>query len=895
MVSEIDGHPVENELQFEMIEPKRQFEIASPVNPRVRYPEKMSMGADSIDFGFMYSEHKMMCMQTTSSGLLDHTGRDYPISFSMNLLRRELVIEFPHAVPIENGSSITNYRVDEIRFLVPFRDLATIWEVDEARDKRSLVFSLRSPPQFFRKTQYVEKTHDEGRYWTDFKAWARQTEIDNPNQPRATNAITFKNERAVIDIGRWTTYKINFLGMMTRRDIYNKIHDALVDYNVEIFRPGSFSVIPKNKASVWDVIDKPSKPQKDNWLSELANDVLQLSWPIRYQLESCISLGRINERSITREFILELLKISARSEREALIKMELAVDSSKPRFYDPMEIFHLPIPRETYSRRLPKHCIMQRSATVTPTTMYLSAPAPEMSNRVLRQYTEHADRFLRVRFTDEKNEGRVHATTDEKNLKVFNRVYQCLRYGIKIGDRHFEYLASGNSQFRENGAYFFAPTKYLKTEDVRKSMGTLDNIKSISKYASRLGQCFSTTRAIRHANLKAIEIDDVEYKGHNFTDGVGKITQYVASLIASELRLPNTGQGVPSVFQFRMGGAKGVVSVWSDIKDMREMQLRPSQWKFMAPWQGIEIIRWSAFSAARLNRQLINVLKSLRVPDSIYMEKLDAEIGRLNMAMKDDTEALAMLQQHVDANQTTLDIACVIFDGFIQAKDPFAVSMLRLWRSWSLKLLKEKAAIPVKDGAFVLGCTDETATLEGWVEGAIGRAGSDRESRKKALPQIFIQVPDSKNPGKYKVIEEICIVARNPSLHPGDIRVVQAVDLPQLHHIRDAVVFSQKGDRDVPNMCSGGDLDGDDFVVIWDQALIPPSSEWDYPAMDFTGPKGEEVANVTMPDVARFFVQFMQKDTLRTIANAHQANADLLDFGVRSDRCEYTVSSLQRP
>jgi len=34
--------------------------------------------------------------------------------------------------------------------------------------------------------------------------------------------------------------------------------------------------------------------------------------------------------------------------------------------------------------------------------IYFGTPYVETSNRVLRQYAEHADRFLRVRFTDEK-------------------------------------------------------------------------------------------------------------------------------------------------------------------------------------------------------------------------------------------------------------------------------------------------------------------------------------------------------------------------------------------------------------------------------------------------------------------------------------------------------------
>lgn len=619
-------------------------------------------------------------------------------------------------------------------------------------------------------------------------------------------------------------------------------------------------------------------------LSELSNEVLHLPWPVRYQLESCISQGCISERNITRQFVETLNDIAQKNEQQALVKLEAAADTQK-RFYNPMDIFDLSIPRNTFAKKLPKHCMLQRSATVTPSTIYFSTPTAEMSNRILREYQAHADRFLRVRFTDEKNEGRIHSTYDNSSMPIYNKVHQCLKYGIKIGDRTFEFLAAGNSQFREHGAYFFCPTPFLTTDMIRAKMGSFGHIKTVAKYASRLGQCFSTTRSIRHTSIKIKEIDDVKRNGYNFTDGVGKISQYLSSIIATELRLPTASTSTPSLFQFRMGGSKGVVAVSPDIKDLCQIQIRESQYKFPAVYQGIEIIRWSSYSTPRLNRQLITVLKSLRVPDHVYIKKLDTELARINGAMKDEATAIEMLQQQVDFNQMTLELAGIIHDGFIANKDPFAVSMLNLWRSWSLKLLRTKAAIPIKDGAFLLGCTDETAVLRGYFEGAIAGAGTASADRIKALPEIFVQIPDFEQEGKHKVIESVCIVARNPSLHPGDIRVVRAVDKPELRHLRDVVVFPQTGDRDIPNMCSGGDLDGDDFVVIWDKDLIPPSSEWDYPAMNFTGPKAKEVGNVTIDQIASFFVQYMQKDTLRSIATWHIANADRLTDGVRHSRC----------
>jgi RNA-dependent RNA polymerase len=45
------------------------------------------------------------------------------------------------------------------------------------------------------------------------------------------------------------------------------------------------------------------------------------------------------------------------------------------------------------------------------------------------------------------------------------------------------------------------------------------------------------------------------------------------------------------------------------------------------------------------------------------------------------------------------------------------------------------------------------------------------------------------------VVEEKVVVAKNPCLHPGDVRVLRAVDVKALHHLVDCVVFPQRGSR----------------------------------------------------------------------------------------------------
>ena len=467
--------------------------------------------------------------------------------------------------------------------------------------------------------------------------------------------------------------------------------------------------------------------------------------------------------------------------------------------------------------------------------------------------------------------------------EVFTRVKRILSNGIIIGDRRYEFLACGNAQFREHGSYFFAPLPHLSTEKMRKWMGLFTDIKTVPLYLARLGQCFSTTRAIQSASTKLNEMDDIERNGYNFSDGVGMISPLLAHLVASELGILQHCEEPPSVYQIRAGGCKGIVAVCPTL-GATEIYIRRSQYKFPAPNDGLEIIRWSQYACANLNRQLILILSALGVPDRVFSQKLRLQLLNLEKAMTDDKTALAILQKDIDHNQMTLTVASMILNGFQKTEEPFLTSLLHLWRAWSIKYLKEKARITISGGGLLLGCVDETSTLRGHYNDAPKPpANGSIQEKAKYVPEVFVQL--SKNAqGKPEVITGPMLLARNPSLHPGDVRIVCGVDVPALRHLKDVVVLPQTGDRDVASMCSGGDLDGDDFLVIWDEDMLP--TEWNVEPMDYSRPPMvKHGRDIGIDDLTTFFVTYMKNDTLSRIAQAHLANADFLDDGVKDEKC----------
>jgi RNA-dependent RNA polymerase len=830
-------------------------------------PEALYVGGIGIEFGIMRQPDEMLIMR--------YLGEPDNRSPQLVVDLRNQNLELNFSIQSKSGDR-TVERYFKLR--IPFSQLTKgILEDRNADGKTSFVIPLEAPPLAFRKTSHVQDTHDpKSTEWNDRQAWYRQVSVESDARAAASRTAQLQNDDSFIDVGRWLCYRFELRGVPH----LHQLRAALAKHGIQV-RQQSIRGARAEGSSLWDWLGS----RKTSFF-EMSDGIIHIPFAVRYQLEACISQGCLHESNLSAEWAKKLLDLDATipmpttselNQNPRAMKLLEKVLESKQRFYNAMDIFGLLNKVNTTQKKVPRYCTMVRSATVTATTIYFNSPSMDTSNRVIRQFRQHEDRFLRVKFRDESYKGIIMNYGDEMD-ELFTRVKRTMKNGIVVGDRHYEFLAYGNSQFREHGAYFFAPTSTLTTEMIRDWMGDFEGIKTVAKYASRLGQCFSTTRAM--PNSVAINrIPDIERNGYCFTDGVGKISLFSAQITALEMGLSSFADNCPSVFQFRLGGLKGVVSVDPSLKGPL-IEVRPSQEKFPAAYKGLEICRISQFATAYLNQQIVLVLSALGVPDEVFVKMLRNMLSRLESAMSDQTIAMDMLLRNIDLNQSTVQLATMITDGFMAASDPFFMSCLRLWRAWSIKYLKEKAKIFVEKGAFVLGCVDETGILKGHNS---SNPSSDFSHNLDLLPEIFIQITDPENKG-FKVIEGVCTLARNPSLHPGDIRICRAVNVPELRHMRNCVVLPSTGDRDIASMCSGGDLDGDDYLVIWDPDLLP--EEWNHAPMDYTAPPPViSDSPVTVDAISSFFVTHMKNDTLGRIATAHRYWADKQDDGVKDDMC----------
>ena len=183
---------------------------------------------------------------------------------------------------------------------------------------------------------------------------------------------------------------------------WRMMREALHDYNIEIVRMPGFSISCGYRPAVWRFLG--SKRRTADGLDELLEEcTADLDFEARYQLEVCVSQGYLNEYNLDQAFVNRLMTMGTGKVRDLLEH----VANHGLREFHPMNLFQKQVGDGSLLRsRIPHFCVYIRSATVTPTTVHFQTPVAETSNRVIRQFAEYADRFLRVRFTDEKSEVR---------------------------------------------------------------------------------------------------------------------------------------------------------------------------------------------------------------------------------------------------------------------------------------------------------------------------------------------------------------------------------------------------------------------------------------------------------------------------------------------------------
>lgn len=299
----------------------------------------------------------------------------------------------------------------------------------------------------------------------------------------------------------------------------------------------------------------------------------------------------------------------------------------------------------------------------------------------------------------------------------------------------------------------------------------------------------------------------------------------------------------------------------------QQIRLRESMVKFSgSPSNEIEIcgtnIRPLLF---KLNRPVIKILEDLGVPANTFESLQERAIHKLRLSARSTKSAIDFISLCLSESSSGLP-ALLKYLQKIRidvTEDSFLREVLGALLQEQLRQIKYRGRILVPMALTLYGISDET----GWLKEG----------------EVFVTFT-SEDTRRCSNINGLVAITRSPALHPGDVQVAMAVSPPQgssLWDLRNCVVFSQKGMRDMPSMLSGGDLDGDLYNVIYDEDLIPKNTE--RPAAYLPVQAIDIGQAVTTDDMTGFFVDFMQNDQLGRIASLHQVYADL--DGTKSPTC----------
>lgn len=511
--------------------------------------------------------------------------------------------------------------------------------------------------------------------------------------------------------------------------------------------------------------------------------------------------------------------------------------------------------KELVSERARQNLEMVYKVQVTPTRISLLGPEPEAKNRILRKFPNHTGYFARVQFCEEDGQD-VFFNAKVSLDEVWKRFKRVLLRGIHIAGREYKFLGFSHSSLRAHGVWFMAPFvdhnwKLQTYKSVIGQLGTFDKIFSPPRCAARIGQAFSETPFsvnLEDLGVKVEFIPDVKSADGNrvFSDGVGTLSRSLMEAIQASLSQTRNNS---TCFQIRWGGAKGMLALDDTLEGM-VMRIRNES---MVKFESKDITNLEICDTGNkpiplvLNRQMIKILEDMNVAEDWFFQMQNGELDRLRMITAYVQNTIVFLKRQKIAEP-------INFSKFIRRlhklkidyrNDRFLCSIVETVVLEKVRLLKHKARIPVEKGVTLFGIMDEFGFLE---EDEIYVTFDKKDRHSRSERELH-----NKN----------VLVTRSPALHPGDIQLRTAVLPPYWHPLRslsNCVVFSQKGQRDLPSQLSGGDLDGDIYNIIWDEYAVASSTREFEPA-DYPRVNPLDIGRqVNEEDMTNFFVDFMATD-----------------------------------
>ncbi|KAL2261484.1 hypothetical protein VTK26DRAFT_4059 [Humicola hyalothermophila] len=327
-------------------------------------------------------------------------------------------------------------------------------------------------------------------------------------------------------------------------------------------------------------------------------------------------------------------------------------------------------------------------------------------------------------------------------------------------------------------------------------------------------------------------------------DGIARMSRTVARKIRDALGLSD----IPSAIQGRMGSAKGM---WlldvTDSGDTDWIETYPSQRKWKCNWadpyhRTLEVRQVSSeLKSAGLNLQFLPVLEAQAKDKGLMRKAIGARLEN-DLRQQFESQKLAfdnplLFRQWINESWSGRPervkhghvpflgglpdnkgevLNFLLNSGFDPKKQKYVQDLAWDLQKQRCEILKTKLNIKVGRSAYVLMVVDFWGVLE---EGEVHLGFSSKFRAESELEDA-----------SYTLLADCdVLVARSPAHFVSDIQKVRAVFKPELHALKDVIVFSAKGDVPLADKLSGGDYDGDLAWVCWDPEIVDSFTNADVP------------------------------------------------------------------
>lgn len=440
------------------------------------------------------------------------------------------------------------------------------------------------------------------------------------------------------------------------------------------------------------------------------------------------------------------------------------------------------------------------------------------------------------------SENRLFRAFDPENFLVLKFDYKqmddqartklllALTHGIECEGKVYRRLMRSASQMRTGKAVFTC----LPVEEVieRVTYGAkFGDMVNMSKREARIGLALSSTievdvpfsyrvipdfkrtitvlASVYNEKKKCME-EVVKEITITPTDGQGYIRYPLAKKIAKALGLSY----VPSAFQVRYAGAKGLLIVWKWPRDMYEEDIlfTESMWKYdfdpnypVKP--KLEIAAWTKPAKSEYVRMTYQFLQALNIDAKTLIGLADESLARVQETILTVPEHAMKFLGMVDfgeeeeyVNTLATRLQCTLAADPEMIRDPYVQAKLRaMLKKFVLDM--RKGRVPVKGGYHYIVC--DPSVHFGREEGILG-------------PEEY-----------YLNGQEGTVAAfRSPLIHPSEVvraNLVNKEDLVMTEpdgfvYLKDLFVVNSYDDT-LPRM-GGADVDGDRALVTGDERIV---------------------------------------------------------------------------